>query len=128
MTPERLQTYTAVNNGATKGVWFKVGAMIFDSDGLNYMGAPVLVRAQSILAVLACPVLLMGAMEAYRVNGGLFRGRDLGLVYPSGKWFDPLGLADDPDMDAELKLKEIGNGRLAMFFVFGYCVQAAVTG
>ena len=45
-------------------VWLKVGAMIFEFDGLNYMGAPVFVRAQSILAVLACQVVLMGAIEA----------------------------------------------------------------
>ena len=58
--------------------------MIFDSYGLNYMGAPVLVRAQTILAVLACQVVLMGAIEAYCVNGGPFAGRDLDLVYPTG--------------------------------------------
>ena len=58
--------------------------MIFESDGLNYMGAPVLVHAQSILAVLACQVVLMGALEAYRVNGR-FGERDLDLVYPGGK-------------------------------------------
>ena len=38
--------------------------MVFEFYGLNYMGAPVLVRAQSILAVLACQVVLMGAIEA----------------------------------------------------------------
>ena len=40
--------------------------MIFAYDGVTCMGAPVLVRAQSILAVLACHVVLMGAIEAYR--------------------------------------------------------------
>ena len=59
--------------------------MIFESYGLNYMGAPALVRAQSILAVLACQLVVMGAIEAYRVIGGPFGGQDLDLVYPSGK-------------------------------------------
>ena len=30
LTPELLQKYTAINNGASKGVWFKAGAMIFE--------------------------------------------------------------------------------------------------
>ena len=38
--------------------------MIFEFYGLNYMGPPVFVRAQSIVDVLACHVLLMGAIEA----------------------------------------------------------------
>ena len=63
LTPELLQQYTTIDNGASKGVWFKAGAMVFESYGLNYIGAPALVRAQAILAVLACQVVLMGAIE-----------------------------------------------------------------
>ena len=68
----------------------------------------------------------MGAIWAYRVNGGPFGGRNLDVVYPGGKRFDPLGLADDPDVAAEVKVREIRIGCLAMFFMFRYCVQAAI--
>lgn len=54
-----------------------------------------------------CPlqIVLMGLIESYRANGGIDDDQGLDRLYPGGDYFDPLGLADDPDSFAELRVR-----------------------
>ena len=106
-------------------VWYEAGAKA----DISFTNAPTLLIAEA---------LLMGWAETKRyydyVNAGSqgtegsFLGAEGALkgsgdpAYPGGP-FDPLGWSKGADLE-ELKLKEIKNGRLAMFSFLGYMGQA----
>ncbi|KAL1319192.1 hypothetical protein HN51_071494 [Arachis hypogaea] len=117
--PEAFNKFGA--NCGPEAVWFKTGALLLDGGTLNYFGKPIPINL--IVAVVA-EIVLLGGAEYYRIINGL----DLeDKLHPGGP-FDPLGLAKDPDQAALLKVKEIKNGRLAMFAMLGFYFQAYVTG
>ncbi|KAK6116707.1 hypothetical protein DH2020_049527 [Rehmannia glutinosa] len=117
--PEAFNKFGA--NCGPEAVWFKTGALLLDGNTLNYFGKNIPINL--VVAVVA-EVVLLGGAEYYRIINGL----DLeDKLHPGGP-FDPLGLANDPDQAALLKVKEIKNGRLAMFAMLGFFLQAYVTG
>ncbi|KAJ1411326.1 Chlorophyll A-B binding protein [Sesbania bispinosa] len=90
-------------------------------EGSSYLGQPL---PFSLTTLIWIEVLVIGYIEFQR-NAELDPEKRL---YPGGKFFDPLGLAADPEKKATLQLAEIKHARLAMVAFLGFAVQAAATG
>jgi len=136
--PEGLQA-----NGAdiVGGTWFTTPLSMLDGGLLNYFAVPwgIVQNPLPLFVIALVNTGLMAAVELYRGSGSGPAGYSPGVgkfesstfdgldsLYPGGP-FDPLNLASDPEVLAELKVKEIKNGRLAMISVLGFWIQSAVT-
>jgi light-harvesting complex II chlorophyll a/b binding protein 5 len=122
--PEAAQAFgdgTQINGS----VWWQTGAAMLDGGLLKYYGLTI---PLPLFLVALAEIGAMFFVETYRSANDGPAGTDLDPLYPGGKYFDPFGLADDPDAFAQLQVKEIKNGRLALVSILGYAVQAGVTG
>eukprot|EP00958_Prasinococcus_capsulatus_P015675 scaffold1677_cov247-Prasinococcus_capsulatus_cf.AAC.1 len=108
---------------ADDAVWYNVGKTIL-SGPIDFVGDSSLVHASNLYAVIAVQFVAMQLSEYYRAKGGPL-GEAAG-AYPGGA-FDPMGFADDEEAFAELKVKEVKNGRLAMLAVAGCYAQSFVS-
>ena len=118
--PEGLAANGADIKGAT---WYETGAAMLNGGTLNWFAVPwgIVNNPLPLFAVVAINTALMAAVENYRRTGsgpsgyapgtGKFDSSifdSLDNLYPGGP-FDPLGLADDPEVFEELKV----GGRVA---------------
>ncbi|KAJ6690178.1 hypothetical protein OIU85_006458 [Salix viminalis] len=115
-----LGTLGAIAVEALTGVAWQDAGKVELIEGSSYLGQPL---PFSLTTLIWIEVIIVGYIEFQR-NAELDPEKRL---YPGG-YFDPLGLASDPEKKENLQLAEIKHARLAMvaFLIFG--IQAAVTG
>ncbi|KAJ7959658.1 Chlorophyll a-b binding protein, chloroplastic [Quillaja saponaria] len=106
--------------GLTGVAWQDAGKVEL-VEGSSYLGLPL---PFSLTTLIWIEVLVIGYIEFQR-NAELDPEKRL---YPGGQFFDPLGLAKDPEEKARLQLAEIKHARLAMVVFLIFAIQAAVTG
>ncbi|XWS07646.1 hypothetical protein CRYUN_Cryun41cG0007300 [Craigia yunnanensis] len=105
---------------ALTGVAWQDAGKVELVEGSSYLGQPL---PFSLTTLIWIEVQVIGYIEFQR-NAELDPEKRL---YPGG-YFDPLGLASDPEKIDNLKLAEIKHSRLAMVFFLIFGIQAAITG
>ncbi|XP_043725275.1 chlorophyll a-b binding protein CP29.2, chloroplastic-like [Telopea speciosissima] len=116
-----LATLGALAVESLTGVTWQDAGKVELIEGASYLGQPL---PFSLTSLILIEVLVIGYIEFQR-NAELDPEKRL---YPGGKFFDPLGLASDPEKKSRLQLAEIKHARLAMVGFLGFAVQAAATG
>lgn len=116
-----LATLGALAVESLTGITWQDAGKVELVEGSSYLGLPL---PFSITTLIVIEVLLIGYIEFQR-NAELDPEK---RIYPGGSFFDPLGLAADPEKKATLQLAEIKHARLAMVGFLGFAVQAAATG
>ncbi|MED6191880.1 hypothetical protein PIB30_004959 [Stylosanthes scabra] len=106
---------------ALTGVAWQDAGKVELVEGASYLGLPL---PFSLTTLIWIEVLVIGYIEFQR-NAELDPEK---RIYPGGKFFDPLGLANDPEEKARLQLAEIKHSRLAMVVFLIFAIQAATTG
>jgi len=103
------------------GNWLTAPQWAIDGADPGYLGQSF---PFTLPAVLGIQFVLMAGAEIYRNE----EQDPVKRIYPGGT-FDPLGYADKGAKELEeLKIKEIKNGRLAMFAMAGFFAQGLATG
>ncbi|OWM69959.1 chlorophyll a-b binding protein CP29.3, chloroplastic [Punica granatum] len=115
-----LGTLGAIAVEALTGVAWQDAGKVELVEGSSYLGQPL---PFSLTTLIWIEVIVIGYIEFQR-NAELDPEKRL---YPGG-YFDPLGLASDPEKKENLQLAEIKHSRLAMIAFLIFAIEAAYTG
>lgn len=102
------------------GTWMEAPEWARTGGTASYLGIEVPFDLNTLVLL---EIFMMGGIEAKRISE-----KDVVKRMHPGGLFDPAKLSSDPAKFEELKLKEIKNGRLAMFAFVGFVAQYAATG
>ncbi|MCO5582620.1 hypothetical protein L7F22_036518 [Adiantum nelumboides] len=115
-----LATRGALAMEAFTGITWQDAGKVELVEGSTYFGLPL---PLSISTLVWIETLVIGYIKFQR-NGELDPKKHL---YPGGIFFDPLGIASNPEKKEVLKLAKIKHARLAMVGAFGFAVRVAAT-
>ncbi|GAV85075.1 Chloroa_b-bind domain-containing protein [Cephalotus follicularis] len=116
-----LGTIGALAVEAFTGIAWQDAGKVELVEGSSYFGQPL---PFSITTLIWIEAIAVGFVEFQR-NAELDPEK---RIYPGGQYFDPLGLATDPEKKESLQLAEIKHARLAMVAFLLFAIQAATTG